>query len=452
MINKSGFKFHLKNKPFALELVFVALISSIKLFVILFFLPDELTIYAVDESGYLENVRALVEQVKSYDISLTSLPNSSLAFGTQSTLIPATLFSLLGINELLSIRLTSWLYATLSLLVLINLISLRNGKEFANIYVFRFSQTLFNIAYLAIVSLTPSSFLWSVLGLRETAVIFGTILCANGTYRIAREKSQSSKWTSYQIGFMLVFVSLIILSTSREIMASAVFFVLIIPTIIYTFRKYSLFPLVIAALFLIISMTLAHSYANNDSQENQKNRVSMAIRDVAKTKDYFTVESIRQSQNKRSENANLSIWNEDCFKINFENVNAAFNATECFVKNIARGLLGPSPFEKNLSRIASMAAFENLWWLALYLTFFCSLTSLLLKRKLDFFMFQLAFFVIAYYLILIALSGSIGSIHRHKATVLWMIVFVCHRALANTNSFSTKNVNESERTRKKELH
>ena len=155
----------LKSKLYAI--VFASFIVRVVAF---FALPNTTSNLALDEGNYAGLTEWIAQGNPDYKYPYTSLYTNS-----RSLIFPASLLNKLGINRLDSVRIISSLYGFLACLLLANLFlklykfkQVRSGE-----FVPRHSTFL--CLFAAFVFL-PSHLTWSLLGLRESAVEFWTLL------------------------------------------------------------------------------------------------------------------------------------------------------------------------------------------------------------------------------------------------------------------------------------
>jgi hypothetical protein len=166
---QSDFRIVFSSK-FFLPMILIS--GLLRIFIQYFFLPSNPSSFAPDEGTYADLAKYVekglpVQEFPGYG---PSLYNTS-----RSIILPSSLLIRLGLDELVAVRTTSSLYGLLSTIVL--------GLCFAAFLRVRFPSARDYSAHLGlrfallvfIFSFVPSNFLWSVLGLRESASQFWLI-------------------------------------------------------------------------------------------------------------------------------------------------------------------------------------------------------------------------------------------------------------------------------------
>jgi hypothetical protein len=194
----SAFKLHtLKQKLWAI--VAASFVARVIMF---FALPNTPSSLAPDEGSYAFYAR-IFRETSPIEI-VTSLQDAG-PLGRSLT-VPAGILSKTGLSELDSIRAISSFYGLLTLIV-ITILVLRINNE-SKILNYKHEQVIVLI-FVSAFAFWPSHFLWSILGLRESATELGIVVVLSSIYLLYYQ-NKNSKFRSVTftiIGFLLVFMT-----------------------------------------------------------------------------------------------------------------------------------------------------------------------------------------------------------------------------------------------------
>jgi len=402
-------------------------ISSLKLCMVSFIIPERITEFAIDEGGYVENLEVLIEQIRDKNIDLRALPNSSLAYGSQATLIPSGFLGLIGIDALRSLRIVSWGYATLSLFTLYLLLRKVTIRSHADKNSF---NSILPFLILTTYSIWPSYTLWSLLGLRESAVVFGVILSFFAITTLKEKTSENLKLRNYVTSCSLLFCGLSILFMSREALAYLTIFCLIFPIALGSLRRNSALFMIVATLcsFFFYLSTLREPF--KDSSNKEVNSITkIGATEITSVTQNISVKSIIRSQQSRAVGANNVIWKNDCYNPEFQTLSELIATAECISKAALGAYIKPLPWSSKTSNIYLLAAWENLLWILLYCAFAFSIIFQFFRKRLNLITYSLLFYFSSYHALLAIYSGSLGSLFRHKSTLFWIMLLFIYSSL-----------------------
>ena len=231
--------------------------SFIARVIVFFSIEDTPTSIAPDEGTYASLVKWISESKPA-----SEFPDFGeyLYLSSRSIVIPASVFSRLGVTELSSLRLTASIYGFLSLCVAFylttKLLQPSNSGVRVNKKIERLVVSLF-----VIYAFLPSHFVWSNLGLRESPNEFWLIMAFIGVFLLYKE-GQSKK----PLLAVLVSISIICTFGSRP----QVGWVLVVTLLIYSMIRirnkltYLLITAVLTGLFVGYLTTTSFAYVTSD--------------------------------------------------------------------------------------------------------------------------------------------------------------------------------------------
>ena len=162
----STLKLHtLKQKLWA-----VVAASFVARVIVFFGLPNTSTQFAPDEATYMSLIKWVGESKPAREFPAYG---EGLYLSGRAIFIPALMLFRLGLNELTSLRIISTLYGLCALIIIVILILklIRDHTSVTKSPAVTFNERLI-VGLVAIYALVPSHFIWSNLGLRESATEF----------------------------------------------------------------------------------------------------------------------------------------------------------------------------------------------------------------------------------------------------------------------------------------
>ncbi len=246
----SAFRLHtLKQKLWAI--VAASFVGRVIMF---FALPPTASSIQIDEINYAVLSKWIAEG-KDYN----SYPNYPTLYLTSRTLIlPASKLVALGVNELDAVRIISSAYGLLSvILILVLVLSLtsQSGRSPSSRYKVLVTGLFATYAFL------PSHFLWSVVGIKESANEFWLISTFVGLFLLSRVKKSRKALIA-----ALISVSIVCTFSSRP----QVGWVLVVALLIYSLLKirnkltFLLIPSVLIGSIAGYSATTPFTYVTSD--------------------------------------------------------------------------------------------------------------------------------------------------------------------------------------------
>jgi hypothetical protein len=378
--------------------------------------------FALDEKGYSEVVIELKSIISEGSFTLQSAQSKDLIYGSQALLFPASLISYIGFEPLISLRMTSFLYSSISVVVFYVILCELHKVPSSMRFNFKKSTRLPILLPLLIFAFLPSHFLWSILGLRESGVILG-LLCVVWTILVlfyvgCQTKSRNYSWWKY----LVLFLGISILFMSRESIGILVIIFLIIPFLIKALVMHMVKLSVVMIFATVLGLSFSHvPSTSSNGVLNFSQRNFPTFKELLAT---VSPNAIAESQKMRSSNANLKIWSYlDQTSIESETAKS-LQTNIRFLYDFLMVSIRPLPTERDLSTIATLAALENLFWILLYISFFIKIFSFVRSREYRLFFVSLITFFLLSSSLLIIYSGSVGSYFRHKSMFLGIILLV----------------------------
>ena len=406
----SAFKLHtLKQKLWA---VFAA--SAVARVIMFFALPNTPSPLAPDEGTYASLAKWVGDSRPASDFPAygEKLYNSG-----RTILVPASFLYRIGINELNAVRLVSTTYAvcTLAIIVLMatKLYSEREYVSLSKSYNDRLITCLvFIFAFL------PSHFVWSSLGLRESATEFWVI----ATFVLFLNFYFFKNRLTFTNG--ILFVGSITFTFSAR---PQVGWALVVSLIIFSMfqfkqrRTFVIIPVILFATLLGGSLTLGI----DKSPEPREGKISVLLRSILNTGQTITIKqeanqtdaaSVIETPSCPRESSKLSPSEQSDFDTYF-----------CILWRspfmVSTFLFRPAIGVDVTSTSSFFAAVENLAWL----TFFVSLFVLIAKKRQIQFLKPLLPAVVFFNMYVLGASayqGNMGTAFRHKSLILWVLLLL----------------------------
>ena len=443
----------LKSKLYAI--VFASFVVRVVAF---FALPNSGWNLIPDEGSY-----ARLTEMIGFELSRDEL----LYRSSRALIEPSSWLNNIGLNGLDSVRLTSSFYSLLTLILVAQSI-LKIGKvnEYIAENLVRFEWVVLSL--FAVFSFIPSRMIWSVVGLRESALEFWTLASFCLVFYIFELKQKLS------IPIGLLFITLILgVFYSRPKIGWILVFILIL----YFFLRIKntlaqiLIPVTLLALFIGYSTTTGAS-THPDSEYVLKNKNNLKPASLAElellpnSKCNYAGQEINLNGNefvcsKSPNKLNSSSFRnplpalitqtqniEEYHSVNQVGAASSISLISCPNKGesisgkyfctlyrmpfttftfLFRPLLGADV----TSTSSLFAAIENVFWLGALLFV---LVMLIRNRRLAFFGAlapSLLFFSI-YSVVAGAYEGNMGTAFRHKSLILWVVILLLASTIVAT--------------------
>jgi hypothetical protein len=390
----SAIKLHtLKQKLWA-----IVAASFIARAIIFFSLPRTFTSFAPDEGTYASLVRWIGESKPAEEFPGFG---AGLYLSGRTLIVPASALVRLGLSDLNSIRLTSTIYGLLCLVIVV----------LATLQYFRFVKSdsksrVFNeklaLTLILIYAFLPSHFLWSNLGLRESANEFW-LLTSFIMFHITKNQKIKTRIT----GLVLLPLSIGLVFSSRPQVGSLLVLTLLLATLL-NFKVRNLNKL------LLVIVILAGFIIGQSLSTQNFNAASETIRQI---------KNIPEKQNLNQEGASSRIQPPNCPFEESEKDNVLLCLGWRAPYMTATFMFRPIVNIDVSSSSGFAAAVENLAWFI-----FCLTILVLLYRGKGISFFESLSPSILFFLLFVisasAYQGNMGTGFRHKSLILWVVLLM----------------------------
>jgi hypothetical protein len=411
----------LKSKLYAI--VFASFVVRVVAF---FALPDSPSSLAPDEGTYgrVANWTALGKPA-------TEFPEfgAGLYVSGRSLLLPAAFLNRIGFNPLDSVRLTASIYGllTLCLVATVILFTASRNRNFAQ-FTKRFPRLL--ITLFIIFAFLPSRFIWSLLGLRESAIEFWTLCTFTSIYWIFH----IHKKLLLKSGILIV-ASIVFAFSSRPQVGWVIVIAILIFLLISIKKPIALvlIPLVLVGLVLGFTGTTG----TTGTIASTGGKILGSLTNAAEL-----------TANKHQLNqldAESAIVTQSCPRDGLAYTNrptSSFDTYFCIAWRApymaATFLFRPLMFIDTTSTSSLLAAIENIAWLG---TFVVIVVMLIKKRRLAF-ISPLAPSLIFFMLYSVgagSYEGNMGTAFRHKSLILWVILLLLASVIVAEKRLKSRN-------------
>jgi hypothetical protein len=341
---------------------------------------------------------------------------------------PAAFFNQLGISPLYSVRLTAAIYGLLTL-VLISWIFLKTVDKYRTVADFVAKNSNLVVALFIVFAFLPSHFVWSLLGLRESAVEFWTLSAFAALYWIFHlEKKLSLK------AVLILILTIVFTFSSRPQVGWVLGVTFLIFLLLNIRKKISLIliPTILASIVFGFSVTVpavqpgatvapgAPVIPGSDASTTSK--ILGTLSTVAQVTAY------KQQVNQLE--AASAIVTQSCPRDGLAIVNRPSNSFDTYFCIVWRAPYMASTFLfrpiigfDTTSTSSLFAAFENILWLGAFIFVFGMLIK---KRRLAFFgpLAPSLIFLTLYGVGAGSYEGNMGTAFRHKSLILWVFLIL----------------------------
>jgi hypothetical protein len=397
----------LKSKLYAI--VFASFVVRVVAF---FQLPETVSYLGPDEGNYGELTKWIAKGEPANEY-----PYATLYISSRALIFPATLLNRLGIGGLDSVRIIASIYGLFTA-ILVTCFFLKLQKARTEVSSFIAHNQNKSLILMAIFIFLPSNLIWSILGLRESTLMFWVLVVFILIYHVITGEKNPSKLA---LGGILIAIPLVFSSRPQ------VGLVLGVTLLVYLFFRLKikaaqiLFPLVLVASFLGFAITTATS---TQTEQTDKTFVESGIRlgnpgsvilnQVDRLSFQYEVNKV---------DAESAIETQACPNAGtsrFDNYFCtAYRAPFTTYTFLIRPMLGTDV----TSSSSLFAAIENTFWLGAFLFV---VFMLIRNRRLAFFeplLPSLLFFSI-YSVAAGAYEGNMGTAFRHKSLILWVVLLL----------------------------
>ena len=443
----------------------IFLLSVLMKFGFLYFLPRSPLALAPDEGVYSQ---ITLWFSNGNDLSNSATRSIGLYESSRSLIIPAGILCKLGVQSLYSVRITSVIYGLLSILIFMTLILnftfLKNSYRPKRILQLRLFTVLVFI-------FLPSHFLWSELGLRESASEFWILLSA---FLLLKIYVSLEKINFYY--YALLTVSLVLAFGSRKQTAMVFIFALFLAQVLTRINKKTF--MIFGSLFLAgalgflfvstpaIEVTKIYhlepinplvKYAASakscfKSDQNVKVGQDEFICKLQKkiVKKYIFSKVIAQIPSSDLDNLQTQ------FELNRANAESALPESKCSQQRdsnldlylcLAKELPYRAgsflfrplfPFDSG-SYSYNLASFENYFWLSLTILLLLSLYQLIGQLNYRYELNFVYIYIVGFIVGSAIYEGNLGTAFRHKSSILWCLLLITYVCIQNLYASKLSN-------------
>lgn len=419
----------LKSKLYA-----IVIVSLVVRVTVLLLLPSDSTQLAPDESTY----SALTEWLARGNIS-TEFPvfGDNLYKTTRGFILPAVGLTHLGFSAIDSIRMISSLYGLLTAILACNLI-IWTFREYKNELNYKISFQTISIFLFSLFVFTPSSFLWSLLGLRESATSFWVLI----TFFILFLNPKKFGIKSF-LYCTVIFLSLVMVFHVRP-QVGLLLGVTLLMAVGIKLNSRDMGSLFCFLAILAATITGYYSAQNNtedSAQNNTKTNISNGTQEistasngkaqVSELKLTSFVKTLDERKRLNQEGARSAITTEKCSVSSVSEIDKLICSTSILPESTAAFLFRPMPGKDVKSTSSLFAAIENIFWLGAFLFV---VVMFIRNRRLAFFgaLTPSLLFFSLYSVAAGAYEGNMGTAFRHKSLILWVVILLIASTIVAT--------------------
>ena len=420
----------LKHKLYAI--IFASLLVRVIGF---FLLPNQFSPLGPDEGTYAA-VAAWTEQgLPARDFPLYS---AGLYLSARAFIWPATLFNQLGLDPLHSVRLTATIYGLLSLWLVV-FIFLKTIDSRAGLAEYVSRKTLLVPTIFAVFAFLPSHFIWSLLGLRESAAEFWTLSAFASLYWIFH----LHKRLSFRAIFLLI-ASIIFAFSSRPQVGWVIGITFLIFLLINIRKRIALALIPIVLISIVLGFTGTTDTTGTTGTTGVTGVIaSTGSKIFGSLKTAAELTAYKHEVNKLGSASVISTQscpfeelgndNRARFVGYLSNPPTSFDTYFCLAWRApymtATFLFRPLIGIDTTSTSSLFASIENIAWLC---AFIFIIVMLIKKRRLAFFgplTPSLIFFTL-YSVGAGSYEGNMGTAFRHKSLILWVVLLLVGSVVA----------------------
>jgi len=416
------------------------------------------------DEGVYERLAEWVYQEKD----LANFPEygAGIYFTTRSIIDPSVFLMRYGLDSLLAVRLTSSIYGLLSLVVfallVTNLFRIRGFLRVDG------KISLPAIATISVYAFLPSNFLWSILGLRESASIFWTLLGIFSLLRmIDNLVKRNSKWVfATGVWSITLVLSLTASHGARHQFADFATLFLFIPISLLFLKKAGPFPILVVSLTFFTGSFFTHTPEElsarkpsaiesqapvpGESQapvpgESQapvpgesQDIVRSSFLDVATNglnrlspTNLFNTLEMKQDGNRVG--ANTALADYSCEKYIGEILKVSLcqigQLSSDFFSVVFRPLLILDSGTLN----QALAGVENLLWACFVLAGILATRSLVKQQEFRLVAIPISLYTLGFFCLSSLYQGNLGTAFRHKSSVLWCLILLIGLHMLTSN-------------------
>lgn len=411
----------LKSKLYAI--VFASFVVRVVAF---FVLPSTPSSLGPDEGTYGALAKWTEQGLPATDFPLYG---EGLYQSARSLVWPAAMFIKFGINPMQSIRLTATIYGLLSVWIVV-FVFLKTLDFRAGLAEYVSKKSLLVISIVAVFAFLPSHFIWSLLGLRESAIEFWTLCVFTSLYWIFHFHKKLSLKSS-----ILLVASIVFAFSSRPQVGWVIVFAILIFLLINIRKRtaLALIPLVLVGLVLGFMGTTGTT-DKSGTTGTTGTFASTGKKIVDSLTNAAELTAYKHQVNKLA--AASAIATLSCPQDGLGYTNrppSSFDTYFCIAWRApymtATFLFRPFIVIDTTSTSSLFAAIENIAWLG---AFIFIVVMLIKKRRLAFIgtLAPSLIFFIFYCVGAGSYEGNMGTAFRHKSLILWVILLLLASVMA----------------------
>ena len=407
MIN--DFRFALTSKP-VIIILFTS--AAIRILVHFILLPQSPSVFGPDEGTY-----ALLAIYVAQGLPVEEFPlyGPGLYNSAKSLAVPSALLVRFGFEGLNAVRIIASVYGLASsvfmVLSFLAYLRLRNP----NIQIFNYAFDKKYISLLAVFTFLPSNFIWSTIGLRESASQFWLIATFYFTLKLLNSNGRDTwKFTVF------ILLALTLAFGARPQTALVFSFIAMFFAIIISVKRQT-FSLAIAILIGFFAGQIFTTTPTAPTAPTAPKTI-----DPLKTiqNQIFILRTLENRRNVNAIDAQSALPKSTCQNSSTSLVIIISCNISELPYRIFAFLFRPLLFFDRGSTTQNFAALENLGWIMLV-----PLSTWVALRKKQGAINRLTGLALISYVFVFASSaalyeGNLGTAFRHKSTILWPLIFI----------------------------
>ena len=414
----------LKSKLYAI--VFASFVVRVVAFFVLPATPNSI---GPDEGTYSAVAKWTEQGLPASDFPLYG---AGLYQSARSLIWPAVMFIQSGIDPLQSVRLTATIYGLLSVWIVVFVFLKTLGCR-AGLAEYVSRNSLLVTTVFTAFAFLPSHFIWSLLGLRESAIEFWTLCAFTSLYWIFHFNKKLSLKSS-----ILLIASIVFAFSSRPQVGWVIVFTILIFLLINIRDRIALtlIPLVLVGLVLGFMGTTGTT-GTTGTIASTGGKIVGSLTSAAQL--------IAYKHQVNQLDAASAITTPSCPRDGLAYTNrppSGFDTYFCIAWRapymVATFLFRPLIFMDTPSTSSLFAAIENIAWLGA----FVFIVVMLIKRRRMAFFGPLAPSLIFFMLYCVgagSYEGNMGTAFRHKSLILWVILLLLASVLAAEKRPKSRN-------------
>ena len=403
-------RFVLRCRP----ILWILALSATLRIVFFFSLPETPSYLGPDEGTYARLAKYISEGKL---VSEFPLFGPSLYYSSKSLVIPSSVLIRLGFDEIDAVRLIASTYGLTSslLLILCYFSFLRTRgvalKEFPDSLNLKFFMALILFSFL------PSNFIWSVLGLRESATQFWIIASFYSLLKLWQVRKHQV-WKP-----MLAVVLTITFSFGARPQTSLVFCLIAVSVCLILLSRNSKIASSVCLSAVLGGLFLGLQFSSPPTVPTVPTVPTAKLGDIAKLGDKI-LQGMAASRNVKTEGANSKLKSSLCAKQSYD----FFSRLDCTISELPYYLFSflfrPMLYFDQGTNLLLFASIENIVWTLILLTALWSSLKRELRGSSKFVAVSVLSYIVTFSTLAALHEGNLGTAFRHKSSILWPTVFI----------------------------